>query len=725
MTTTDLGSAEWERSKISGQDINMLKKMGFSKKEDSLQFPKEESYPKPPIDYRVSFVDHLIRGLSPPIHEFLRGLLFVYGLQLHHLTPNSILHISIFITLCECFLGVQPNWALWKRIFCIRRNGHHNVAYNIGGVVICVRSDVDYFDVKFPDSVQGWRKKWLYIHEESSNPVEENIAPFDGEAKILRRRSWDAEATEAEKLATEALMTRIHELQNTRGKELSGIEITAYFLRTRVQPLQARKNPFWKYAGEKDVDRLSKDLPLKDFEKLIRKISSLNKKDSIPTSCRVAPYSSAKPLPEGHLVLASLPPLPEGGEVEDRAVVDDDNQGTSRPATEIAGSHKSAASAESDATASTHSLPHASPRMKRKRDEVKDSGTSKAEEAEPSYKKAAFNPYTDALVSSGDEEEEQTVDAAARTSTSRTLIVSEAQHDGDETSPPQQDIVQPPPVESPRASPSKRARIEPSKEPIQFPGGSSTPSLDDPLMKEFIRLGTQFVGYRDYSKKLEGDLAEANKRADALAVKLEQSEEARKKAEKDAAAIEDLRKRLHDAETSLSNNISQQSAREAEIPCSLGVADSTFYQTHQEYEIEGPEGDELLDALTLVEIHGDEARDGLENAEASLLKLFPYFFPKKEVPNTFVELAKAFNEPEDLGLKLRQEGLKIGVEGTVALIANSQQNVDWAKVGDIGEMETKKWQSLIRAAKPSARPILSFLGVKPTPAPSASKPEVK
>ncbi|KAK1611230.1 hypothetical protein QYE76_034903 [Lolium multiflorum] len=444
--------------------------MGFNKKEDSLQFPKEESYPKPPIDYRVSFVDHLIRGLSPPIHEFLRGLLFVYGLQLHHLTPNSILHISIFITLCECFLGVQPNWALWKRIFCIRRNGSHNVAYNIGGVVICVRSDVEYFDVKFPDSVQGLG-------------------------------------------------------------------------------CQARKNPFWKYAGEKDVDRLSKDLPLKDFEKLIRKISSLNKKDSVPSSCRIAPYSSANPLPEDHPVLVSLPPLPEGGEVEDRTVVDDDNQ---------------------------------------------------------------------------------------------------------------------------------------------------------------------------------GQLAEANKRANALAAKLEQSERARKKAEKEAATIEDLRKRLHDAETSLSENISQQSAREAEILSRFESQCRRFVRrTHQEYEVDGPEGDDLLDALTLLEIHGDEARDGIENAEAGLSKLFPYFFPKKEAPITFVDLAKAFNEPEDLGLKLCQEGLKIGIEGTIALIANSQQNVDWAKVGDIGEMETKKWQSLIKAAKPSARPILSFLGVKPTPAPSASKPEVK
>jgi hypothetical protein len=225
-------------------------------------------------------------------------LLFVYGLQLHHLTPNSILHISIFITLCESFLGVQPNWALWKHIFFCRRNGSPNVAYNIGGVVICVRPDVDYFDVKFPDSVQGWRKKWLYIHEENHGCAEDNIPPFDGAEKIYRRRSWDAEATEEEKTATEALMTRIHELQNTRGKELSGIQITAYFLRIRVQPLQARKNPLWKYAGDNDVDRLSVDLSVKDLEKLVRKISSLSKKDPVPSSCRVKPYSATNALPK-------------------------------------------------------------------------------------------------------------------------------------------------------------------------------------------------------------------------------------------------------------------------------------------------------------------------------------------------------------------------------------------------------------------------------------------
>jgi hypothetical protein len=105
----------WERSKISSQDERMLKKMGLLNNE-AMQMPGDESVPNPPEGFRVIFADFLIRGLSVPVHEFLRGLLFIYGIQLHHLTPNSILHISIFITLCECFLGIHPHWGLWKRI---------------------------------------------------------------------------------------------------------------------------------------------------------------------------------------------------------------------------------------------------------------------------------------------------------------------------------------------------------------------------------------------------------------------------------------------------------------------------------------------------------------------------------------------------------------------------------------------------------------------------------
>jgi hypothetical protein len=37
--------------------------------------------------------------------------------QLHQLTPNLILYIACFITLCESFLGIDPHWVLWKFLF--------------------------------------------------------------------------------------------------------------------------------------------------------------------------------------------------------------------------------------------------------------------------------------------------------------------------------------------------------------------------------------------------------------------------------------------------------------------------------------------------------------------------------------------------------------------------------------------------------------------------------
>nr|XP_051211934.1 uncharacterized protein LOC127329459 [Lolium perenne] len=96
------------------------------------------------------------------------------------------------------------------------------------------------------------------------------------------------------------------------------------------------------------------------------------------------------------------------------------------------------------------------------------------------------------------------------------------------------------------------------------------------MVKELLRIGAQFVGYREYASKTEEKLAEANKLADALAQKLEQSEMARKKADLDASrakaeaeeaiakasGVEDLQKRLADAEAALNEHKASQAARE-------------------------------------------------------------------------------------------------------------------------------------------------------------------
>ena len=121
--------------------------------------------------------------------------------------------------------------------------------------------------------------------------------------EILRRKSWDAEATPEELAATESLIARIKALQNTQGQELSGVQIIAHFLRIRVQPLQARASPLWLYSGAGDATRISTDLSVKDLEKLVRRFTSLSKKSPVPTSCRVVPFSGTHALPAVNILL--------------------------------------------------------------------------------------------------------------------------------------------------------------------------------------------------------------------------------------------------------------------------------------------------------------------------------------------------------------------------------------------------------------------------------------
>ena len=50
---------------------------------------------------RVVFLAHFVRGLGFPLHPFVRGLMFYYGLDFHDLASNFVLNISAFIVVCE------------------------------------------------------------------------------------------------------------------------------------------------------------------------------------------------------------------------------------------------------------------------------------------------------------------------------------------------------------------------------------------------------------------------------------------------------------------------------------------------------------------------------------------------------------------------------------------------------------------------------------------------
>jgi hypothetical protein len=105
----------WVQTKVQEKELQSTEKIDILKNDPPETLAAgPEIIPRPPAGFRVIFLAFLLRGLSLPPHPFLRGLLFAYGIQLHDLNPNTILHIACFITLCECFLGIEPHWALWR-----------------------------------------------------------------------------------------------------------------------------------------------------------------------------------------------------------------------------------------------------------------------------------------------------------------------------------------------------------------------------------------------------------------------------------------------------------------------------------------------------------------------------------------------------------------------------------------------------------------------------------
>ena len=79
--------------------------------------PETEVSPAPEEGERVVFRSHFLRGFGLPASGFLRSFLEFYNLQSHHLTPNAVMLLSAFVSLCEGFLGLLPTLELWGEFF--------------------------------------------------------------------------------------------------------------------------------------------------------------------------------------------------------------------------------------------------------------------------------------------------------------------------------------------------------------------------------------------------------------------------------------------------------------------------------------------------------------------------------------------------------------------------------------------------------------------------------
>ena len=95
-------------------------------------------------------------------------LLHYYRIQLHHLTPNSFVHISIFVHLCEAFLGIEPHFELFRFLSHLKPQPDSSILDVVGGAGLQLRQrkDREYISYSLSNKVIEWKPKWFYIENQ-------------------------------------------------------------------------------------------------------------------------------------------------------------------------------------------------------------------------------------------------------------------------------------------------------------------------------------------------------------------------------------------------------------------------------------------------------------------------------------------------------------------------------------------------------------------------------
>ena len=79
------------------------------------------------------------------------------------MAPESILHISAFIVVCEAFLRVTPHIGLWLKTFNVAPKMIGGRQAECGGAAISRRADAPWPAGSFQEELGPWQQEWFYI----------------------------------------------------------------------------------------------------------------------------------------------------------------------------------------------------------------------------------------------------------------------------------------------------------------------------------------------------------------------------------------------------------------------------------------------------------------------------------------------------------------------------------------------------------------------------------
>ena len=131
----------WKKCKLSEDGIYSLVEDRILQTRAIIQWRSADGEDRPyeGTNEIVLFRSFVERGFAIPTSDFFRSFLHHWKVQLHHLTPNSILHLSIFTHLCEAFLGIQPHFNLFRHLFLLHPYPGRGKIAKVGRAEISLR----------------------------------------------------------------------------------------------------------------------------------------------------------------------------------------------------------------------------------------------------------------------------------------------------------------------------------------------------------------------------------------------------------------------------------------------------------------------------------------------------------------------------------------------------------------------------------------------------------
>ena len=151
-------------SSVTEEDIKKLREARYLTAKVSHRLPaRGQVVPTPKPNENVVFISHFLRGLGLTLDPFVRGLMFYYGLDFHDLAPDSFLHISAFIVICEAFLRITPHFGLWFKTFDVKPKTVEGQYAACGGALISKITGAPWPKGSFPEVSGLWQREWFYV----------------------------------------------------------------------------------------------------------------------------------------------------------------------------------------------------------------------------------------------------------------------------------------------------------------------------------------------------------------------------------------------------------------------------------------------------------------------------------------------------------------------------------------------------------------------------------